>query len=723
MNAFPQKTGLVLSGGGAPGIAHIGVLKALEENNIPVDYITATSIGSIVGGMYAMGMSPDEMLAFIKSDDFKRLTTGDIATKDQYYYLQPDATPGILDLYFKGKELQAFNLQATVLPTSLISPHEMNYAFVQLCAQANAAAGNDFDSLFIPFRCVASDVYNKQPVVFRSGSLCDAIRASMTFPFVFKPIEVNHSLLFDGGIYNNFPTDLMCSDFKPDYMIGSVVAYNPPKADKRDIGMQLQNMIIHPTNYSIPDSDGLVFNFNLKQFDTFDFSRADELFRIGYNSTMARMPEIKARIKRRANSGEVAARRKQFKSHFSPLNFDKPAIEGVDENEKAFIAKLFRPKVTTLSLTEFRRAYYNLVSDGHIIEVIPHATFNRSAGHFDLNLSIEKNDPLKISVGGNISSNASNQFFAGLSFQTSRKWPQTSYIDGQLGKLYNSLSCGTRIELPTSTCSYLKLAFVTHQFDYAKADNPANDLLQSETYGKLSYGIPVTMKAHLELGVGYGITTDQYNQDVTAAMQKDKSIFRTGSAFGRIESNTLNSLMYPTKGYHYKGSLQLFSGTESYYSTTNAALPVENPQANWWLFKATADKYFRVTNFLSIGALAELAYSTRKPLQNNTVSMIEAPAFQPTPYTRTTFNDAFSANRYAALGLKPVYNFNSQFHLRSELYLFKSYPFSTTRFMSETALVYNFKQASAAVYANNSSNQWHVGVNIGILLFKPKFEE
>ena len=86
-----QKVGLVLSGGGAPGIAHIGVLKALEENDIPVDYITSTSIGAIVGGMYAIGMTPDEMIRFLKSEDFKRMENSETATADQYTYFKADS--------------------------------------------------------------------------------------------------------------------------------------------------------------------------------------------------------------------------------------------------------------------------------------------------------------------------------------------------------------------------------------------------------------------------------------------------------------------------------------------------------------------------------------------------------------------------------------------------------------------------------------------------------
>ena len=339
-----QKAGLVLSGGGAPGIAHIGVLKALEENDIPVDYITSTSIGAIVGGMYAIGMSPDEMIRFLKSEDFKQLTTSEAATKNQYFYFRPELNPEIIGFDFDPTNISLFRL-----PTQLIPPHETNYALLALCAQASAACRGNFDSLFVPFRCVASDVYNKKSVVFRTGQLSDAIRASMTFPFMFKPLEINNRLLYDGGIYNNFPTDIMRTDFSPDYMIGSVVAYNPPKADKRDIGMQLQNMIIHPTDYSISSSDGLLLNFDLKKFDTFDFSKIDELVKIGYDSAIANMAEIKARISRRVHQKDLTEKRAKFRNRFSKLDFGEVTIEGIDDNEKPYIEKFFQKEKNTLT--------------------------------------------------------------------------------------------------------------------------------------------------------------------------------------------------------------------------------------------------------------------------------------------------------------------------------------------------------------------------------------
>ncbi len=283
-----QKLGLVLSGGGAPGIAHIGMIKALEENEIPIDYITGTSIGAFIGGLYASGYSPEEMIQFFKSSDFNKMKRFEIKFPKKYF-----------------------------LPTHIIQPQKVQKGLEKLTGQATKRSGADFDSLFVPFRCVASDVYHKESFVFRRGNLATAIRASMTFPFVFEATKVDNRLLFDGGIYNNFPADIMQESFHPDFIIGSVVAYNPPQADSNDILMQLQNMIISNTNYNIPDSLGIVLNFDLKKRSMFDFSQIDSLVNIGYLETKKQIEGIKMKVQGRVSMDEINRKRVLFRN--SPL--------------------------------------------------------------------------------------------------------------------------------------------------------------------------------------------------------------------------------------------------------------------------------------------------------------------------------------------------------------------------------------------------------------------
>ncbi|MFQ5335498.1 MAG: patatin-like phospholipase family protein, partial [Flavobacteriales bacterium] len=247
-----QSVGLVLSGGGASGLAHIGVIKALEENGIPIDYIAGNSIGALVGGMYAAGYSPEEIAAMFKSDEFKNISRGKLEDKYVYYFKQKEDDPSWITLKFdKDTVLQ------TSLPTNLISPVALDFMIMEKFSAPAALAGYDFDSLFVPFRCVASNIEDKELVIFRKGHLSQAVRASMSYPFYLKPIRVDGKLLFDGGLYNNFPSDIMYKDFFPDVILGSNVTGNIDPPDEDNLLSQIKNMLMNKTNYSVLCESGV----------------------------------------------------------------------------------------------------------------------------------------------------------------------------------------------------------------------------------------------------------------------------------------------------------------------------------------------------------------------------------------------------------------------------------------------------------------------------------
>src|ERR1051325_564845 len=173
--SYSQKVGVVLSGGGASGLAHIGVLKALEENNIPVDYITGTSMGAFVGAMYAIGYSPKQIEAFVLSEDFNNQVYGNIDKRYVYYFKKKDPNASWISL-----KLSLDTTFETNLPTNLVNPATIDFALMEGMAPAIAVAKYNFDSLLIPFRCVAADIETKTTVVFQNGDLSEAVRASIS---------------------------------------------------------------------------------------------------------------------------------------------------------------------------------------------------------------------------------------------------------------------------------------------------------------------------------------------------------------------------------------------------------------------------------------------------------------------------------------------------------------------------------------------------------------
>ncbi len=747
-----QKVGLVLSGGGAKGMTHIGVIKALEENGIPIDYVAGTSMGAIIGGMYAIGMTPDEMIELLKSDDFKRWSTGEIEQKYIYYYKNADPSPAIFDLRFRvnlSHGLDSFSIKP-VFPTNMISPVQMNYAFLELFMEANALADNNFNNLFVPFRCVASDIYKKEAVIFRKGDLGDAIRASMTFPFVFKPIEIDSCLLFDGGIFNNFPVDVMKKDFNPDFMIGSVVASDPEKPSIDDVYLQLQAMIMNPTNYSIPKDEGIVLEFDMKGQPLFDFSKVEEFVELGYSQTISQLDEIKKHVERRVSEQELDEKRLSYRQKFPEPVFQNIYMTGIDSLQQLYVSKVFKNnEKEVFDIDKFKDGYFELMSDEKIYEIIPHAHYNRESGYFDLNLNVRTEAHFKAQLGGNISSSTSNQAYVGLQYQNLSEFAQTAQLDAQFGKIYNGLRLGTRLDVPSKNNLFLRANVVFHKYDYYEGnrffyeDDRVSDFTQNETYAKLSVGIPLTLKGRAEFGVGYGSLKDKYIQNREIKVENsstDKSHYSIGSIFSQIESYTLNKVMYPTSGYNITLTLQGLYGKESFTSANFPSRNVSGIEDYWIQLKGKYEQYFPIIPRFTIGAHGEFAFSTRKFSQNYTATIIQAPAFEPTTHSRTVFNSAFSANKFIAVGIKPLFKITNSLHLRNETYGFLPYQsinrkadntaayskaFTTFEYMSELSLVLDiFKVASISGFVNYYStavSQWNFGINIGCLLFNDKF--
>ena len=281
-----QKVGLVLSGGGAYGMGHIGVIKALEENGIPIDYITGTSAGAIIGSMYAAGYSPDQMEIVVSDPSFARMSAGEIQKKYRYFFKQPLQNASWIKLNLSKQ----FDLNKS-LPTNFTNSAMLDFSFFENYSAISAKAAYNFDSLFVPFRCVASDIVLKKDHVFKKGHLSQAVRASMTYPGYLKPIFVEDKLMFDGGLYNNFPSEVMYDEFMPDVIIGVNFSDTIHVPDQDDVISQIKAMVINRDDMTIPCEQGIIIHPKF-QIGLFDFSNAKLAIDKGYEATNLLMDSI-----------------------------------------------------------------------------------------------------------------------------------------------------------------------------------------------------------------------------------------------------------------------------------------------------------------------------------------------------------------------------------------------------------------------------------------------
>ena len=748
--AQAQKVGLVLSGGGAKGMTHIGIIRALEENNIPIDYITGTSMGAIIGSLYAMGYSPDDMEALLRSEDFKRWYSGQVEPKYGYYFKQNRPTPEFFNIRFSFKD--SLHIKPQILPTSMVNPIQMNLVFVELFARATAACNGDFNRLFVPFRCIASDVYNKRPLIMRKGDLGDAVRASMSFPFVFKPIEIDSVLAYDGGIYNNFPTDIMREDFRPGVIIGSVVAANPSKPKENDLMSQLENMIMQKTDYTLPDSLGIIMTFKYDDVSLLDFDRLQELHDIGYNRTISLMDSIKGRIHRRVNAENVRLRRLVYRSNLPQFRFRDIYIEGANPQQQAYIKKEFHDEDhEVFTYEDLKRGYFRLLSDNMISEIIPHAVYDTESDLYSLHLKVKMEDNFSVRMGGSVSTTSSNQIYLGLGYQNLNYYSKEITLDGQIGKVYNNAQLMAKIDLPTRIPTSYRLIASLSTFDYYKKDKlfSKNDKpsfnSKDERFVKLMVALPFLANKRAEISIGYGKLQDNYFQSSVINFDKDRSDKSTynllGGAIG-FYGSTLNARQYATKGYFEKLVAQVFSGKERFIpgNPTETSVTTKDRQS-WLQISYMKYAYHTMSPKFTLGWMAEMLYSSKNFSENYTATMLQAADFSPTPHSNLMYNEAFRANQFLAAGVKPIFVLNDMFQFRSEFYGFmpifpikknalnKAYygkAFSRFEYMGEISVICQLPFGAISAYVNHYSSpkkEWNVGLTLGWQLFNYRFIE
>ncbi len=232
------KIGLVLAGGGAKGAAHVGVLKVLEEMRIPIDYVVGTSMGSIVGGLYASGMTPHDIERAIKEIDWNDLFVDAPDRADRSFRRKSD------DALYLFKAKPGFSDGKIKLPLAYIQGQKFDLHLNRLTQ--HVVTVNDFDKLPIPFRAVAADLETGSEVVLKSGSLARSIRASMAVPGAFDPVELDGRLLVDGGIANNIPVSVareMGADVLIVSELGTAMLTREEIASGLDVAAQMVNFL------------------------------------------------------------------------------------------------------------------------------------------------------------------------------------------------------------------------------------------------------------------------------------------------------------------------------------------------------------------------------------------------------------------------------------------------------------------------------------------------
>lgn len=745
-----QSVGLVLSGGGAKGIAHIGVIQALEDNDIPIDYITGTSMGAIVGGLYASGYTPEEMMQLLMSKGFADWSTGVINKNLTYYFDKSTPTPAFVTINFalndSTKKSQDF------IPSSLINPIPMNFAFMELFAPYTAQCRRDFNRLFVPFRCVASDIFNKRKLVCAIGDLGDAIRASMSFPIVFKPIYENGLPLFDGGIYDNFPVDVMRQEFAPEFIIGIDVSTASSKVNVNNLIDQVEAMVIQDHGTIIPDSLGVRMNINLSQFGLLDFNKAQTIYKIGYDHAIEMIDSIKGRIGSRISKESRAIARNSFKSKTPAVIFDEVNVTGTgDKKQNDYIERLFKFRNdTTFTIREAEISYYHAISSQKIKDLVPTAYYNDTTRFFALNLTATPKANYYVGLGGYLTSSTNSMLYLGARYSTLSLHSFDAGVKAWFGQSYYAGEVGAKISLHTRTPSYIGISGVTSKQKFYESDmlfysdELPSFIINYDSHARIHYAMALGRKAKMEISIGYGALKDYFYQsnvlDFTSTKQ-DKATYRLGQVRIAIERNSLNNALYPTAGSRFAFIGSGMTGNYRFTPAPQTDIVISNEKKHltWAQAELIMDNYIPMGSKFVLGTKINAILSSKQLVENYTANIVQAPTFCPTPSTQNYFNPAFRSNSYLAGGIVPLFKISDKLQFRTEFYAFAPLRkitenadfkaeygkwLSTLNYMGEASIVYNLPFASFSIYGNYlsyPSRNWNFGVNFGLLFTAPKF--
>lgn len=750
LNSEARETvGLVLSGGGAKGVAHIGVIKALEDNGIPVDYVTGTSMGAIVGSLYSCGWTPQQMLDLILSDNFKYWSSGTINRADEFYVSMLQPTPKWIS--FNPSHNDSTNLFSHIIPTSLINPIPMNLEFLELYSPYTEQCEENFNNLFVPFRCVTSDVYHKHKIVLKSGSLGDAVRASMSFPLVFRPIEIDGVLVYDGGIYDNFPVDVMREDFHPDFIIGVSVSGPDGKPEPNNIYSQLEDMIIQNNNYDLPADEGVKIQVPVLNFGVLAWNDSKEIYDIGYKTGLSMVDSIKKRLPARESMEELSQRRKKFASETPVVTFDSIEITGATGSQARYLKSLFEPKrekgkpYPPINLAQVKDGYYRAVTEGKLYNLLPQAEFQKD-GKNVLLLEASVKSPWDIGVGGWITSSTNSMLYLTAGYHTLNYHSLSIDLGGWLGQSYYALQLRGKIALSSTYPSYLELEGVLNrQKNYDKeilfyeSDNPSF-VDNFQDFVRLKYSWALTRPAKGYVSLTYGRETDTYYPKINSnyfRLYKDKNVYNIAALKGGVELNTLNHIMYPSQGKEWNINFIL-----DYQESQLRIYEAERVDTWHHQFDGSIEllwqHYFSLHKNFKLGGMANGLVTFTKLFQDYTSTLAHSPAFAPTPSTKNYYNPGFRSPTYVAAGLVPVWLPFNRAQLRGNFYAYCPIKyisankegmaiydgwFKHPQFIAELDAVYNLPFASFSVYVNYLStpkSNWNFGINFGLFFQAPR---
>ena len=345
------RVGLVLSGGGAKGLAHIGVLKTLDSLGVRIDYVAGTSMGAVMGGLYATGYTGKQIDSIISATDFDLLITDDVPRKSRTFYERKNAEKYALTLPFNNFKIQ--------LPSSISRGQNVFNLLSKLTLDVSGV--EDFSKLPIPFYCIATDMLTGKEVVLDRGNLAQAISASSALPTLYQPVRLDNKLLMDGGIVNNYPIlGLESKDL--DIIIGVDVQDDLLTINKLE---SVSNILIQISNFRVAKEmvgksklTDIYIKPEVSEYSLVSFKEGAEIIRKGQTAITSQLEELKIIAK-----AQNFTKRKAKIPEIQKIKINDISIFGLNKYTASYVRGKLRFRTgETISFDNFSKGVNNLVA-------------------------------------------------------------------------------------------------------------------------------------------------------------------------------------------------------------------------------------------------------------------------------------------------------------------------------------------------------------------------
>ena len=553
-----KKVGLVLGGGGAKGVAHIGVLKVLEEAGIPIDYIAGTSMGAIVGGLYSVGYTAAEIDSMVRWQDWSMLLSDRVKRSNLTFPEKENSERYVFSLPF-GRSKKEITIQG------MIKGQNLQNLFSDLTIGYHDSV--DFNQLNIPFACVALNVLDGQEYVFHRGSLPLAMRASMAIPAVFAPVRLDSMVLVDGGIKNNYPADV-ARDMGADIIIGVDLGTSDLKQLERintpwDIVGQI--IALHGYEKYGPNKEqtDLLFRPNTDPYNSASFGetaldtlidRGEQVARKQWDETLALKKKIGL-----SDSSDMHRNRLVHSYPVAPtdtFHIRRVLFEGIDPRDEKWLTQISGLKENSLLTVKKLQEAMSIVIGTNLYSNVSYKLVGERQE--DLVLTVQEKSNSAINVGLNFNSEDIVALLLNATFDNRARYHSKFSVTGRIGKrMYGRVDYAIeRNPLRNINLSYM---FTYHDLDvYNRGDKIVNTTYRHH-FVELGYSDMNWLNFKLKLGARYEYF--DYNSFLYTAENQKYQVKPEGfiSYFAQAHLETLDRRYFPSKGVSLQADYSIYT--------------------------------------------------------------------------------------------------------------------------------------------------------------------